>query len=121
MTVRTVKRKRTGIHSALATALVVLALTGAAGQFSGKPAQAAEKTYHWIGEDGKAGTPPAGWTSSVPLIATADVAAGKSKAQICMMCHTVTKDGGTKIGPNLCTTSSTGRTPMPTAFPIRMR
>ena len=58
-------------------------------------------TYHWIGPSGKPSDPPDGWESSVPLIAKADIAAGKAKAQICTMCHTIDSSGGTKIGPTL--------------------
>jgi len=72
----------------------------AAGLVSHQPAQAA-KTFNWIGPDGQPGTPPGGWTSSVPLIATADVKAGQQKFQVCGACHTTEKDGGTKLGPNL--------------------
>ena len=68
---------------------------------TGGPARAAAHEYHWIGPGGKPGKPPAGWTSSVPLIAKADAAKGKEVAHACMMCHTLKKDGGTKIGPNL--------------------
>ena len=67
------------------------------------PHQSAEAagSYSWIGPNGDPATPPSGWTSSVPLIATADVAAGQKKAQACGACHTLDKDGGTKVGPNL--------------------
>ena len=61
----------------------------------------ASKADSWIGPTGEPATSPDGWTSSVPLIAKADAAAGKTKASACLMCHTLDKDGGTKIGPNL--------------------
>lgn len=65
------------------------------------PAHAA-KTYHWIGPKGVPATPPPGWTSSVPLIARANVAAGQKYAmQHCAICHTFDKNGGTLVGPNL--------------------
>ena len=35
------------------------------------------------------------------LLAKADVAAGQQMSQACAMCHTFTKDGPNKIGPNL--------------------
>ncbi|MBU6474585.1 MAG: cytochrome c family protein [Alphaproteobacteria bacterium] len=60
-------------------------------------------TYHYIGDNGKTmNPPPAGWTSAVPLIAKADVAAGKSYVQgTCGACHTLTEGGGTRFGPDL--------------------
>jgi cytochrome c len=58
-------------------------------------------THHYIGASGKPADPPDGWQSSVPLIAKADAAAGKAKAQICAVCHTFGNGGGPKIGPNL--------------------
>lgn len=41
------------------------------------------------------------WTSVSPLLATADAAAGKAKANMCISCHTFDKGGVKKIGPNL--------------------
>jgi cytochrome c len=36
-----------------------------------------------------------------PLLAAADVAAGKDRAKVCIACHTFDKGGANKIGPNL--------------------
>ncbi len=79
-----------------ACAAVVLALGLSAGM-----AQAG--TYHYIKENGKFMVPPpAGWTSSVPLIATANVAKGEAYAKsTCGACHTLNEGGGTRFGPNL--------------------
>ena len=83
------------------TALVAALFFMALGFLPGSSAEAA-KSFNWIGPAGEPSTPPDGWESSVPLIAGADVAAGKAKTQqACMMCHTLDNDGGTKIGPNL--------------------
>ena len=51
----------------------------------------------WTG----AAAAPSGWTSSVPLIAKADIDAGKSKANECSACHSFNKGEPDKIGPNL--------------------
>ena len=45
--------------------------------------------------------PPDGWQSVMPLLAKADVDAGKKLAQACAMCHSLEKGGGTKMGPDL--------------------
>lgn len=39
--------------------------------------------------------------SAVPLLAAADAAKGESAAKKCIACHTFTKGGAKKIGPNL--------------------
>jgi cytochrome c len=36
-----------------------------------------------------------------PLLAAADVAAGKDRTKVCIACHTFDKGGANKIGPNL--------------------
>jgi cytochrome c len=59
---------------------------------------------HGAWADGKwtgSAAAPSGWTSSVSLIAKADVAAGKSKANECSACHSFNKGEPDKIGPNL--------------------
>jgi cytochrome c len=48
-----------------------------------------------------AASAPAGPEPIAPLLATADPAAGKDKAKICLTCHSFDKGGPNKIGPNL--------------------
>ena len=44
---------------------------------------------------------PAGPEPIAPLLASADAAAGKDKAKLCITCHSFEKGGPNKIGPNL--------------------
>jgi len=44
---------------------------------------------------------PAGPEPVAPLLASADIAAGKDKAKLCITCHSFDKGGPNKIGPNL--------------------
>ena len=44
---------------------------------------------------------PAGPEPVAPLLASADIAAGKDKAKLCVTCHSFDKGGPNRIGPNL--------------------
>ena len=44
---------------------------------------------------------PAGPEPIAPLLASADPAAGKEKAKLCVTCHSFDKGGPNRIGPNL--------------------
>jgi cytochrome c len=48
-----------------------------------------------------AGNAQAGPEPIGPLLANADVAAGKERTKVCIACHTFDKGGANKIGPNL--------------------
>ena len=75
--------------------LPALALLGVLCLGTVTPAHASD----WVSAAGKPA--PAGFKSVLPLLATANVNAGKEKARVCQMCHSFKEGGPNKMGPHL--------------------
>lgn len=96
------------IFSSILIALLVMMLTGLLGDSLIAPETLEKNAYPIEGVSatgnssaGLANTPARETEPLEPLLASADIEAGKKVAKKCTQCHTLSKGGPNKIGPNL--------------------
>jgi len=105
------------IVGAILTALIIVKVSDLAGDAMGRPQPLAKPAYlvegataapHDAKTTAKAETgkpalakPAPGATAIGPLLAAASAESGKSVARKCATCHSLKKDGKTKVGPAL--------------------
>lgn len=92
------------IAGAILAAMILAMVSGIISNILVHPAKLETPAYAIAGgEAAPAATSnaPAGPEPIAPLLASADAAAGKEKAKLCITCHSFDKGGPNKIGPNL--------------------
>jgi cytochrome c len=93
------------IAGAILAAMILAMVSGLVANMLVHPQPLQKPAYAVAGGEETAETStssaPKGPEPIAPLIAAADVKAGEEKAKLCVTCHTFTKGGPNKIGPNL--------------------
>ena len=93
------------IAGAILAAMILAMVSGLVANMLVHPQPLQKPAYAVAGGEETAETStssaPKGPEPIAPLIAAADAKAGEEKAKLCVTCHTFTKGGPNKIGPNL--------------------
>ncbi len=94
------------IAGAILAAMILAMVSGIISNILVRPKPLETAAYAIAGGEATAAAPaagaaPAGPEPIAPLLASADAAAGKDKAKLCITCHSFDKGGPNKIGPNL--------------------
>ncbi len=95
------------IAGAILGAMILAMLSGIIANILVHPMPLEKPAYAIAGGEETAAAPAAGGGAAAgpepigPLLASADVNAGKDKAKLCVTCHTFDKGGPNRIGPNL--------------------
>lgn len=95
------------IIGSVLTALIVAMVSGILAGYLVRPKELAKPVYVVAGGEQTASTPAAQQPAAAklepiaPLLAKADPKRGEQLTKVCSVCHTFTKGGPNKIGPNL--------------------
>lgn len=93
------------IAGAILAAMILAMVSGIIANMLVHPTPLEKPAYAVAGGEVTAAAPTAGAPAEpepvAPLLASADIAAGKDKTKLCVNCHSFDKGGPNKIGPNL--------------------
>jgi cytochrome c len=93
------------IIGAILASMILAMVSGMIANMLVHPKPLATAAYAVAGGEETAATStsnaPAGPEPIAPLLASADIAAGKDKSKLCVTCHSFDKGGPNRIGPNL--------------------